>query len=480
MGTKETRWAIVVSLAAAVYWLSVVQWDVGGLGLVGDLRARSLADIAIVGLDFGLICLGTLLYRAFRARKAQLLLCGTGTVAAVLAMALMGAGDFDSPLLIGMQGVVSACFAVFWGLSFASLDKKQAERIVLLGTVGVVCLRLALTATPLGAWTESFGLYAAMVAKIVSALPFFAGMYCIDLPVGREGREQMRILPSFYLSRCVLGGAIGALSFLVVGVLGCQQPYVVDLATGAVLCGLLAGGIPLVFAVREWRGEGPNPSFFSAIPIIVTGVFALPFVGEGDLLSALLVPAASVVYFSWAVLSSIQISDLVERYGGDASFLAVSEKAVLTGSWFIGFFALFSVDAIFPLAKSTAATLAFFALCGAVAYGSFLLAALFTSKTKQLLGEKTKKYLADGDALLYEEIERTYGLTQRESEVLKLFVEGYTRTAICKALVLSESTVKTHLAHIYGKMEVHSRSELLDIVSNSRKEMEPQLFDLLQ
>ncbi|QOS67559.1 LuxR family transcriptional regulator [Eggerthella guodeyinii] len=57
-----------------------------------------------------------------------------------------------------------------------------------------------------------------------------------------------------------------------------------------------------------------------------------------------------------------------------------------------------------------------------------------------------------------------YGLSQRETQVLSLLAQGRSRPAIQRELVLSEGTVKTHVAHIYEKMGVGSRQEVFDIV----------------
>jgi DNA-binding CsgD family transcriptional regulator len=54
-----------------------------------------------------------------------------------------------------------------------------------------------------------------------------------------------------------------------------------------------------------------------------------------------------------------------------------------------------------------------------------------------------------------------WGLTNREGEVLQLLVQGMNRKEIAKELCTSQNTVKTHISHIYEKMEVHSVSELL-------------------
>ena len=60
-------------------------------------------------------------------------------------------------------------------------------------------------------------------------------------------------------------------------------------------------------------------------------------------------------------------------------------------------------------------------------------------------------------------VARQHGLSAREGEVLVLLVKGLTRQGICNELHLSEGTVKTHLAHIYEKLGIHSQAELLEI-----------------
>ena len=60
-----------------------------------------------------------------------------------------------------------------------------------------------------------------------------------------------------------------------------------------------------------------------------------------------------------------------------------------------------------------------------------------------------------------------FKLSARENDVLTLLVQGRTRQEIYKRLVISEGTVKTHIAHIFAKMDIHSIQELLDIVYSS-------------
>jgi len=50
-------------------------------------------------------------------------------------------------------------------------------------------------------------------------------------------------------------------------------------------------------------------------------------------------------------------------------------------------------------------------------------------------------------------------LTPRELEVLKLIAEGLSNKEIAQTLVIAASTVKQHLKNIYGKLDVHSRTQ---------------------
>jgi LuxR family maltose regulon positive regulatory protein len=52
-------------------------------------------------------------------------------------------------------------------------------------------------------------------------------------------------------------------------------------------------------------------------------------------------------------------------------------------------------------------------------------------------------------------------LSGRESEVLDLLALGLSYQEIAGRLFISRPTVKSHISHIYGKLDVHSREEAL-------------------
>ena len=59
-----------------------------------------------------------------------------------------------------------------------------------------------------------------------------------------------------------------------------------------------------------------------------------------------------------------------------------------------------------------------------------------------------------------------YSLSKRESDVLLLLAQKKTATQISEDLVVSIATVKTHTHNIYKKIGIHSRQELLDLISS--------------
>ncbi len=57
-------------------------------------------------------------------------------------------------------------------------------------------------------------------------------------------------------------------------------------------------------------------------------------------------------------------------------------------------------------------------------------------------------------------IQREFGLSEREIDVVKCVCQGYANKEIAERLFISELTVKGHLKNIYQKMRVHNRTTL--------------------
>lgn len=60
-------------------------------------------------------------------------------------------------------------------------------------------------------------------------------------------------------------------------------------------------------------------------------------------------------------------------------------------------------------------------------------------------------------------ITERYGLSSREEEVLSYLLRGRNLQSIASETFLSYNTVKTHVSHIYQKLNIHTRKELIDV-----------------
>ena len=63
-----------------------------------------------------------------------------------------------------------------------------------------------------------------------------------------------------------------------------------------------------------------------------------------------------------------------------------------------------------------------------------------------------------------ERVARDHDLTPREQEIMTLVAKGRSTPRIQEVLGLTAGTVNTHLAHLYRKLDVHDKQELIDLL----------------
>lgn len=76
-----------------------------------------------------------------------------------------------------------------------------------------------------------------------------------------------------------------------------------------------------------------------------------------------------------------------------------------------------------------------------------------------------------------DELAQAWGLTGREREVFGFLAMGRTQPWVAERLSISESTVNSHVRHIYGKAGINSRQELLDLVFHAQS---PEVVDRVE
>ena len=66
-------------------------------------------------------------------------------------------------------------------------------------------------------------------------------------------------------------------------------------------------------------------------------------------------------------------------------------------------------------------------------------------------------------------LQKKFGLSDRETEIAFLLARGYSRPYIREKLFISKNTVATHIRHIYGKLDIHSKEELIDLATEAAR-----------
>jgi DNA-binding NarL/FixJ family response regulator len=95
--------------------------------------------------------------------------------------------------------------------------------------------------------------------------------------------------------------------------------------------------------------------------------------------------------------------------------------------------------------------------------GSAPMSPRIARKTLDLL---LKASLPEADSGIPEKKE--HALSERETEILKLTVDGYAYKAVAEKLFLSSHTVRKHLANIYNKLHVRSKAQAIKIATKNK------------
>lgn len=230
---------------------------------------------------------------------------------------------------------------------------------------------------------------------------------------------------------------------------------------------VFAAGI--VYLAICWRKEGFSFSFTykAACPFMIASLIPFAeFLPLGEGLSAFFALAG---YTMVLIAIMVVMSNLCYQYGFNALWLFGIERAAR----------LLSVQAGIEVSNllESAAYLPDFTdvLMGAVISIMITLATRFFLSEKNLTSSwgatlrtidpnepKSDERTRIGEKC--SQIAASFGLTAREGEILFLLMIEKKPAQIEKELYVASSTVKTHIKHIYQKLDVHSRKELFDFM----------------
>lgn len=424
---------------------------------MGPILAMAVAS-AVIAIQFK---------RHRREREGTTWLAGLASAMALslaihLAWALgLGATPLANGALYGLASVLSGASAAFFRVEidrvFGWIGTQQTLLQGMLGTL-VTMTVMALCVGIGGVGGRGF-IVLCVVALVVPFILFRLLAKLIGgFPRTRYyGHGQDAPLPfptKFVVTSAVQGMASGIMFVSLFLYRGEADPLSVDVVIGQVV------GVVLLFAtLLLFRLDFNRFIYKVAFSFLALG-FLLVALGWGGVETGIVVLAAGFCYLD-LVLWSLGAC-LIKNMGQPAPWVASCPGAALFGGTMIGGALGYLALGSRPLEEVT--VLGSFVACFLFAMALYLSSGdnLKYGWGTVLPGESSLEADDLGGVVRFMATEQ--GITQRETEVMALLVEGKSRREICDELTVSPDTVKTHVRSVYRKIGVHSQQELIDRV----------------
>jgi len=387
-------------------------------------------------------------------------ICALGTLLIVLAMMFHHSWSL---LLIGiiLTGLGSSVLILSWGQLWTELSTAQMGLHLIISYTFAYILCAFLCLLPL------------LPSAIIAALLPFASALSLhenrriltESPASNEKDSRFAndkpklFVKRFFCAIVIIAVAYGASRPLTLSSSAADKPLYSAISMALVFIVLFS--VVLLFSKKEALVFRIYRVMFAAI---IIGYLCFPFVPqEFHWIPGALVACGSKLLnqLVWLLYPEVSL-----RIKGTRLVLfgwaSVSLHVFTIPGAFIGSFVLLGLELSQPLVLSIVCTVMVAALV-------FLMLFVFKEKDFHLLfpDKKSKAVVYKIDSAdVYDEVKQHYSLSERELDVFKLLANGRTVPFVAAELFMSQSTVKTHIKHIYSKMDIHNRQELHNIIEN--------------
>lgn len=354
----------------------------------------------------------------------------------------VAAGVFGA---IGFGGAM-----LLWGLWFAAMEPRKVHEAVGGSALLSVGVFLVIAAMP-----PLLGVVMNAVLPILSGVAFALAPHP---PAGQPPTPASQSHRGFVAERVAFGFSMGlAQCFATLGGTGAFDGDAARVA--ALALGLLVLGGVLLLTGRFAFGARHLP----ALPLLAAGFLLLPFLGSGT--PVFLQIARASGWLCWMIMSSVELSSDKIRFGLTPASIAFSDKLLVMGGMLVGFVFGEGVVRWTGIQAGPFATGLVVVFAYLVVLASTLSLLSYATKNQVALGASAHDVSFDAQLLAAcRQVAAEHQLTAREEEVLILLAAGRNRPYIESALRISTGTANTHIRHIYDKVGVHERNELLDLV----------------
>lgn len=452
---------IWLSSGAALYWVSIAfrymgasPWYASGTDAIGTL-CKYASLIAWVFMTY-------LVMRAMGVRRSRRLL---GAVAAGVS-ALMAVMDlFETPILqtplatamLAMDFFTVGVAMMLWGMAFTSIEKYLAAQNVIVSVIVATCLALVGEAlSPLVPLRLQTDVLSTAATLIVAFGPVTIRNQLRDVAPERatrgRGARATPAMAAFLAQRLAFGVTLGFFP------LAMREMAALNLDAPLLALSLLT---LLACVALSTRSRIPTYTVLPALLLVAFGALCVPsaFTGVAGAVSALL----AGIWLSWQALSSVQLSEVKERLWMSELHTTLLDKAAIAVSFLAG--ALLAIPlADAGLAPSPLMHALLAVACLLVLMSTYVVARLVGVHQEDAVRDEITRLEDTRNAEIYDGFARRYDLSPREREVIEMVAQGYSSTFIAGQLSVSQSTAKSHISHIYQKVGVHRKDELLELM----------------
>jgi DNA-binding CsgD family transcriptional regulator len=446
-----------------------VSWDrlIQNALLIQDVTVYNLCLFA------GLTALVCMLVIAFAAQRfgwapKRTLLIGT-TALAVLSDLLLWLVPFQAVSLfcVCLQNLCSPLFLVAWGCVLS--QKRPAQIVREVAAALIVALALVLLTRLVS--TD-------ILPPLLVILPLISGIALsfVKPPAAAASRadETIACAPirrpfdwaflSIFALCCIVAAFFSGVVI---------DPYVINSNTITLYMALIV--IAFMTMLATWSAltttHNMKNAFFGVLLLLVTGLllFSIGVLQSLILPIAIVLAASNCLFgFAWVVFAQLASEDDHRPAPVFALGMLVCNGII---PMYLGILVNRTLGAGFYMVTEIAIA------CIAVFAVSYILISHLYTRMFDRTAEEAAEAMSAAREIIPEDLttEQTlrafqsccnrtvtaYGLTERESEVFELIVQGLSGPAIGKALFISPSTVKFHTKNIYNKCGVGNRGDLL-------------------
>jgi len=432
------------------------------------------------------------------AAAVPLFLGSSGLVAA------MYLPTFTFPLVIGagvLLGVGSAAFFTIWQTCFSAQSLDRGGLLLVLGTGLAAVFYFLLYLVPIA--VTAFLIPLILVPLCALCLSMERRSLSLDQPMfeddPRRHPQVYRQVGRVFWKQAVCIGMLGFASGIIRAI-ALGNAVVGDIVNMTSMAGAFIGAIALL---AVWERHSFRISLYATFrvlfPFLVTAFLLLPFLGAGYLDTF-----AGITYMVFSVagmLMMVHCTQITRDDGVNPVFIYSFFAAIVYSLQAVGFvfgqfsenFSLIGLQPLSIVALGSVWVLSVaLVVCDQYplrirpedrdARPDIEFIALKrrprveeAPAPREMADEGRPDWIAspeDPEAPIIKDriskkclaLKERYGLTSREAEIAEYIARGFSVASTAEKLVISENTIRAHSKHIYTKLDIHKRQELLDLL----------------